>query len=136
MAAQRGRDILIKAETAAGVWTSIGGLRSKSISLNEGMVDASDGDSPNRWRELLEGAEIRSASISGGGIFKDSVGEGFMRSQWFAGTHPRLQFIIAGMGTLEGKFQITKLDYSGDYNKEAQYSMSFESNGEITFTAS
>lgn len=136
MVAQRGRDVLIKSETAPGVWTSIGGLRSKSISLNESLVDASDSDSPGRWRELLEGAEIRMATISGGGIFKDSAGENFMRLQWFAGTHPRLQFVVAGMGTLEGKFQITKLDYSGDYNKEAQYSMSFESNGEITFTAS
>lgn len=135
MAAQTGRNVLIKAEVTAGNWITIGGMRSKSISLNEGMVDASDGDSPNRWRELLEGAEIRSASVSGSGIFKDSAGEGFVRAQWFAGTHPRVQFIIPSFGILEGKFQITKLDYSGDYNKEAQYSMSFESNGEIVFTA-
>ena len=135
MSAQKGRDILIKAETAPSTWTTIGGVRSKSISLNDGMVDVSDGDSAGRWRELLEGAEIRSASISGSGIFKDSIGENFLRSQFFSGTHPRLQFIVAGAGTLEGKFQITKLDYSGDYNKEASYSLSFESNGEITFTA-
>lgn len=135
MGAQKGRDILIQAETSAGVWTNIGGLRQKSISFNEGMVDITDGDSAGRWRELGEGFEIRSASISGGGLFKDSLGENFIRSAFFSGTHPRLRFISPGDMQIEGKFQITKLDRSGDHNKELAYSVSFESNGELSVTA-
>ena len=43
--------------------------------------------------------------------------------------------IVPDFGTFEGPFDITSIEYSGEYNGEAQYSMSFESAGQITFTA-
>jgi TP901-1 family phage major tail protein len=133
MAAQKGRDILLKMETSAGVFTTIGGLRSKSFRLNEGAVDISDGDSAGQWRELLEGADIRSCSISGSGIFKDTAGEAAVLAAKLAGTHPVFQLIFPSLGTISGKFMISSLDFSGNYNGEANYSLSLESNGEVTF---
>mgnify|MGYP006173100469 CR=1 FL=1 len=56
MSAQRGKDILLKIEGAPGVFTTVAGLRARTISLNARTVDATDGDSAGRWRELLGGA--------------------------------------------------------------------------------
>lgn len=136
MAAQKGREILIKADVAAdGNFVTIGGMRSKSLSINEETVDVTDSDSANSWRELLAGAGVKNASISGSGVFKDSASEAQILTWKMAGTHPDLQFIVPSLGTFEGEFAIPSLEYSGEYNGEAQFSMSFDSAAEITFTA-
>ena len=44
MSAQRGKDILLKIEGAPGVFTTVAGLRARTISLNARTVDATDGD--------------------------------------------------------------------------------------------
>lgn len=137
MAGQAGRSVLIKVDSdGSGTFVTIGGIRSKNISLADETVDITDGDSTGRWRELLAGAGVRSAAMSGTGVFKDSAGEEDVRGYFFAGTIVDYQFIIPDFGTIEGAFQITGLDYSGEYNGEAQYGMSFESAGALAFTAS
>jgi TP901-1 family phage major tail protein len=135
MAAQKGKEILIKAETSPGQFVTIGGMRSKSISLNKETVDVTDSDSVNQWRELLSGAGVKSAQISGSGVFKDSAAEGKCREWFFNDTMPNMQFIVPDFGTFTGQFDIPTLEYSGEYNAEAQFSMSFESAAQITFTA-
>mgnify|MGYP002780741152 CR=1 FL=1 len=72
MAAQRGKDMLLKIEDAPGVFTAVGGLRARTISLNARAVDATDADSAGRWRELLSGAGVKSAAVSGQGVFRDA----------------------------------------------------------------
>lgn len=136
MAAQKGSDILIKVDsTGAGVFITIGGMRSKSISFNAETVDVSDSDSVNKWRELLEGAGLKSATITGSGVFKDSAGEEDVRGYFFTGAIEEYQFIVPDFGTVEGMFQVTSLDYAGEHNGEATFSMTFESAGELTWTA-
>lgn len=135
MAAQKGRDVLIKVDDGASNFNTIGGLRSRAVSINSETVDVTDGDSTNQWRELLEGAGIKNATITGSGIFKDSASEEDVRGYAFAGTIANYQFIIPSFGTIEGPFQVTSLDYAGEYNGEATYSMTFESAGALTWTA-
>ena len=136
MAAQKGSDILIKVDsTGAGVFITIGGMRSKSISFNAETVDVSDSDSVNKWRELLEGAGLKSATITGSGVFKDSAGEEDVRGYFFTGAIEEYQFIVPDFGTVEGLFQVTSLDYAGEHNGETTFSMTFESAGELTWTA-
>lgn len=136
MAAQKGSDILIKVDSnGAGSFVTIGGMRSKSISLNAETVDVSDSDSVNKWRELLAGAGMKSATLTGSGIFKDTAGEEDVRGYFFAQSIEDYQFIIPDFGTIEGAFQVTAIDYAGEYNGEATYSMTFESAGELTWTA-
>ena len=67
MAAQRGKDILLKIEGAPGVFTTVAGLRARTISLNARTVDATDGDSAGRWRELLGGAGVQRAGLGESG---------------------------------------------------------------------
>jgi TP901-1 family phage major tail protein len=136
MAAQKGSDILIKVDSnGAGSFVTVGGMRSKTISLNAETVDVSDSDSTNKWRELLANAGMKSATITGSGVFKDSAGEEDVRGYFFTQAIQDYQFIIPDFGTIEGAFQVTAIDYAGEYNGEATYSMTFESGGELTWTA-
>lgn len=136
MAAQKGKDILVKVDSdGAGAFLTVSGMRSKSINFNSELVDASDSDSANSWRELLADAGLKSATITGSGIFKDGESEEDVRGYFFSQAHHDYQFIIPDFGTVEGPFQVESLTYEGEHNGEATYSMSFASAGELTFTA-
>ena len=48
---------------------------------------------------------------------------------------PRFQVVIPDFGIVEGRFQITALEYSGSHNGEASYELTLASAGQLTFTA-
>jgi TP901-1 family phage major tail protein len=74
MVAQKGKDLLIKLDmTGAGSFETIAGLRASRITFNAETVDVTHLGSEGRWRELLSGAGVRSAAISGSGIFRDTA---------------------------------------------------------------
>tara|TARA_R100000951_G_C2606697_1_gene169891 strand:+ start:442 stop:882 length:441 start_codon:yes stop_codon:yes gene_type:complete len=145
MAAQKGLDVLMKIDIS-GTKTTIGGLRSTSITLNDESVDVTNKDSLGS-RTLLAGAGVNSLSISGSGVFTDSAAEVAVRTAFQAqqntsdgssgqtAAFESFQFRIPNLGTYTGNFQITSLEFAGEYNGEATYSMSFESAGYITFAA-
>ena len=135
MSAQRGKDILLKIEGAPGVFTTVAGLRARTISLNARSVDATDGDSAGRWRELLGGAGVKSAAISGSGVFRDENTDERARQIFFDGEVPDFQVIVPSFGVIEGPFQIAAIEYAGSHNGEATYEMSLASAGVLTFTA-
>ncbi len=41
--------------------------------------------------------------------------------------------LIPAFGTVSGAFQITALEYSGDYNGEVRFEIALESAGVLTF---
>ena len=98
-------------------------------------MDVTDSCSAGRWRELLAGAGARSATITGSGIFKDTDMEDDVRRYFFDGVMFDAQFIIPSFGIVEGPWAITSLDYAGEYNGEVTFSMTFESAGQLIFTA-
>lgn len=132
MAAQKGREILIKRDSGGSVFVTIGGMRAKSISIN-GAAPADVSDSDSTWRELLAGAGLKSVSISGSGVFKDSAAENGVRTDIFNDSSVAYQMVMPGLGTFSGNFICTSLQYQGDYQSEVQFSMSWESAGEVTF---
>lgn len=136
MAAQAGKNILIKHDSdGAGTFVTLGGMRTKSMTINRETIDTTDSDSVNLMRELLAGGGVASMSISGGGVFKESAGEKACIGRVLSGAIVDHQFIYPGLGTFEGLFQTTQAQLNGEYNGEAQFSLSFESAGEIAFTA-
>ncbi|WBC28288.1 major tail protein [Desulfofustis phage LS06-2018-MD02] len=135
MTAQKGADLLVKVDDGTGNFQTACGIRSKSISFNTETVDVTDSCSAGRWRELLAGAGIRSATITGSGIFKDTEMEDDIRRYFFDGVMFDAQFIIPDFGTLQGPWAITSLDYAGEYNGEVTFSMTFESAGQQIWTA-
>ena len=57
MAAQKGRDLLLKIDaTGRGSFQTVAGLRSHAISFNAAAVDVTHQESAGQWRELLAGA--------------------------------------------------------------------------------
>ena len=136
MAVQSGKDLLIKLDlNGAGLFETIAGLRATRISFNAETVDVTSLESQGGWRELLSGAGVRSASVSGSGVCVDANTDDRARQIFFAGTVENFQVIIPDFGIVEGPFQITSIEYSGSHNDEASYEMAMASAGAMTFTA-
>ena len=136
MAAQSGKDLLVKVDmTGDGLFESAAGLRATRISFNAESVDVTSLESAGGWRELLAGAGVKTASISGSGVFRDEATDERMRQVFFDGETPDFQVIIPSFGTVEGPFQITSIEYAGTFDGEATYELSLSSAGAITFVA-
>ena len=136
MAAQNGKDLLGKVDmNGDGLFETIAGLRATRVSFNAESVDVTSLESQGGWRELLSGAGVKSAAISGSGVFKDAGTDERARQLFFDGETPDFQVIIPDFGIVEGAFQVTSIEYSGSYNGEATYEMSMASAGALTFTA-
>ena len=136
MAAQRGKDLLLKLDlTGAGACETGAGLRATRIAFNAETVDVTNLGSAGRWRELLAGAGVRSASISGSGVFRDESTDERARAIFFAGEIPTFQVIIPSFGKVSGPFQITSLEYSGQHDGEAVYEIALASAGAVSFEA-
>ena len=136
MVAQNGKDLLIKIDmTGDGQFETAAGLRATRISFNADSVDVTSLESAGGWRELLGGAGVKTASISGSGVFKDAATDERARQIFFESETPGFQVIIPDFGTVEGPFQITSIEYSGSHNGEATYELSLASAGALTFTA-
>ena len=111
MPAQNGRDLLIRVDMLGdGTFQTIAGLRATRISFNAETVDVTSLESTGGWRELLSGAGVKTAAISGSGVFKDEGTDERARQIFFDGEIPDFQVIIPDFGTIEGAFQVTALE--------------------------
>lgn len=135
MSAQKGKDLLVKISDGAGGFTTVAGLRTRRLAFNAETVDVTNAESANRWRELLDGAGVKRASITGQGLFKDAPSDALMRQTFFDGTIVAYQIVIPDFGTVQGLFQLTGLEFAGEHNGEMTYTIAMESAGELTFTA-
>jgi TP901-1 family phage major tail protein len=136
MAAQKGRDLLLKIDTdALGSFVTVAGLRTKRLAFNSQPADVTDADSAGRWRELLAGAGVQRASLSGSGIFKDAASDASIRTRFFSAEIVDWQLAIPDFGIVEGPFQITALEYSGNHDGEIAFEIAMESAGQISFEA-
>lgn len=136
MVAQNGKDLLIKLDmTGDGQFDAIAGLRATRISFNAESVDVTSLESAGGWRELLGGAGVKSAAISGSGVFRDAGSDERARQIFFDSEVPDFQVIIPDFGIVEGPFQVTSIEYAGAYNGEATYELALASAGALRFTA-
>ncbi len=136
MPAQKGRDLLLKVDAdATGVFTTVAGLRSRTLSFNTGSIDITSSESAGQWRELLAGGGIRTAKVSGSGIFKDAASDATIRSHVMGGLVRPWQIVIPSFGIVAGLFQIVAFDMGGRHDGEVTFEIALESAGELTFTA-
>jgi len=115
MAAQKGKDLLLKIADGVG-FTTVAGLRANRLSFNAETVDITHAESVGRWRELLDGAGVKRASVTGRGLFKDAATDASMRQTFFDGTILNYQIVIPAFGTVQGPFQLTNLEFAGGHN--------------------
>lgn len=132
MSGQKGRDVLIKIADGED-FVTVAGIRAKTISLNARSVDGTSGESPEAWRELIAGAGVKSASVSGAGVFKDAASDALMQQTFFAQSVANFQLLIPDFGAFAGPFLVEALDYSGDHDGEATFAITLASAGALSF---
>ena len=136
MAAQKGKDLLLKVDsTGAGVFTTVAGLRSRTLAVNAESVDITHAESAGQWRELLAGAGVKTARLTGAGVFKDAASDATVRDYTFNGTIRNWQVVVPDFGIIEGPFQITSLEFNGRHDGEVAFELALESAGALSFTA-
>ena len=126
-----GRDILLKVREG-GTDRTVAGLRTKSLSLDARPVDVTDAGSGG-WREILPGAGLRSAELTGQGIFRSAASDATLRAAFFDQSALACTFLMPGFGELSGDFLVTRLAYAGRHDGEAAFEMTFASVGAIAF---
>ena len=134
MVAQKGRDLLLKIDAdGSGGFVTVAGLRARRLAFNAETVDVTDAESAGRWRELLAGAGVRRAGLSGAGIFKDAASDALIREVFFEGTIRDWQIVVPDFGTVAGPFQLTGLTFSGEQTGEGALEIALESAGALAF---
>ncbi len=142
MTAQKGKDILIKLlvseeteQEEDKVYATMAGLRAHNISLNTTSVDISNASQSHQWRELLAGAGLKTMSVSGEGVFRDEDADNKIRQEFVNGTISEWLIHIPDFYDVNGKFQVTGLEYAGEYDGEVTWRLSLESAGALAFEA-
>jgi TP901-1 family phage major tail protein len=134
MAAQKGSALLMKIGNGGSpeTFTTIGGMRSTSISMNDEVVDITNKDS-GRARAILAQAGVNSMTVSGSGVFTDSASEATLEGKFDSSTLGNYQFLVPDFGTYTGEFMVASLEYAGEHNGEVTYSVTLENSGAFTF---
>jgi TP901-1 family phage major tail protein len=136
MAAQKGRDLLLKLDpTGSGTFVTIAGLRTRSLSFDAATVDITSAESAGQWRELLAGAGLKRARLSGSGIFRDEASDAAMKDCFFTGAIKAWRVVVPDFGNIDGPFQVTSLEFTGQHSGELTFEVSLESAGQLVFTA-
>lgn len=136
MAKFKGLDFILEVKTATTpsvVWTKMCGLTQTGLTINGEGVDVTDNCSEG-WREMLEGAGIRSVSISASGNASDNAAQQFILAKILANEFVEAR-IKRGYGDeFAGVFQIPSNGYSAPHNGAETFEVTLESAGEITYT--
>lgn len=132
MTAQKGSAFLLKIGDGAQppAYQTVAGLRTTQLSINGDAVVVTHKESGG-WRDLLSGAGVRSVSVSAAGIFLASEAEAEIRAHALAGTIDDYELSFEDGERLRGRFLVQRLDYSGDFNGERNYTLQLESSGAV-----
>jgi TP901-1 family phage major tail protein len=132
MPAEKGSAFLLKVGDGGDPpeYATVAGMRTTQMSINGEPVNVTSKDSGG-WRELLSGAGVRSVSVAGSGIFTGSSAEARLKANALAGAIDDYELSFESGEKLRARFLVARLDYSGDYNGERNYSLSLESSGPV-----
>lgn len=132
MAIESGAAFLLRISDGAvpEQFNTVAGLRTTQISMGTDAVVVTHKGSGG-WRELLPLAGVKSVSISGAGVFTGSTAEQALKTAALSGTVPRYEVSFESGERLRGRFQVRRLDYSGDFNGERTFTLALESSGPV-----
>jgi len=132
MPAQNGSAFLLKIGDGGSpaTYETVAGMRTTQLSINGDPVVVTHKQSGG-WRDLLSGAGTRSVSVSAAGIFLGSTAESSIRAHALAGTLDDYELSFEDGERLRGRFLVQRLDYSGDFNGERNYTLQLESSGPV-----
>ena len=140
MAKQLGRTFLLKAGDgqASETFNTLAGINSKSLTVNNSAIDVTTPDATTPggklWAQSLSG--LKQVSVSGDGVFLDDTGEARLNTvAMSADPVANFEIVVPDFGTYAGEFRVTSLEFGGETEGGVTFSVSLESNGEVTFTA-
>lgn len=135
MPAKSGAMVLIKIGDGGDpeLFTTIGGLRTASLILNNQLLDSSHVDS-GEWKQLANSAGVKSLAVTGNGIFTDASSEEVLRQNAFASSVNKYQLFLANGDYVTGPFVVASYERSGSHDGAESYSIILESAGQIIFT--
>lgn len=136
-ATKGGAEITFTDTIASGLtyelFSTVGGLRSSGLSYSSEGIDTTNYGS-NQWRQMKDGAGIKSASVTGEGVISNTENYTILRTQFISNALTCMAFCNVTTGEVEyGCFKITAIEKTAEYSGEATYSMSAESSGEISY---
>lgn len=136
MAAEKGRAFVLKIGSGGTpeVFTTIGGMRTTSLSINNEIVDVTNKMS-NGWREMLAGAGTRAVGLGGAGVFTNSASEILFQSKVLEGSIDAYEVVFESGDKFVGAFLAVSLEHAGDHNGERSYLLRLESSGPVSFAA-
>ena len=133
MSAESGELFLLKAGdggTPTEVFTTVAGLRATDLNIGSEIIDITNKDSGG-WRRQLKGG-VRSVSVSGSGVFTDDASQADVRTKALNATIDNYQVVFENGDAFQGAFKITSLGFGGEYNGEAVFDITLESDGPVT----
>lgn len=132
MAGFNGRSLTIDWDS-----TTLVGVRTRGVSMNNEMVDVTTDDDAG-WRKLLATPGVKSLEVSVSGISSDEVlmAEFFNASTTGETLRIDLPSSLATPGNMSGTFHLASFEVNGEHDGAVEFSATFQSSGAVTYTAS
>jgi len=127
-----GRAFVLKNGTWSG-GVNVGDCKSHSLKLNNELVDITNKSSAG-YRTLLAGAGTQSISISLNGVMTTDAGFETLQGYAMASSINAHAMQWADGDTLEGSFQVSNFEITGEFNGAQTFTCTLESSGSWTFT--
>lgn len=135
MAAQKGRNVLVKYNTTGSTYATVGGAREATLTISNEPVDITTSDDAG-VRKLLEGAGVNSVSVKLQGVYVEDAAAAAIRIDASTNAHRNFQFVMPGTvaKTYQGSFMVASFEEAGSYNGTATYNLTLESAGAVTIS--
>lgn len=139
MADGKGRLLLLKLADGADPegFSNLAGIKTRNLSINNSLADVTvpDRDEPEGivYSSMVYG--IQSVSFSGSGISDDSATSKQLNAACLEQTQINAKVVVPGIGEYAGVILIESMEFSGETEGGAEFSISVKFTGKITFTA-
>lgn len=141
MPAVRGGNLLIKRGDGMSpeTFTTVGALRNATVTINGNPIDVTTADDVDGndeiWRAMITG--VKDLQVAGDGVAKaiepaQSVLEDFIGVNTVITNY---QVVIPYIGTFELPMIVGNMEFNGNYDDAARFSLSLQSAGAPEFTA-
>lgn len=117
--------------------TTLVGVRSRGVTMNNEMVDVTT-DDDSGWRTLLATPGVKSIEVTISGITSDEVllAEFFNASTSGEILKADLPSSLAVPGNYSGTYHLSSFEHNGEHDGAVEFSATFMSSGAVTYTAS
>jgi predicted secreted protein len=139
MPAQRGSDLLIKRGDGqpTEVFTTVGALQSSTLRINGNPIEVTTADDVDVngeiWKTFITGP--KDLGVSGNGIGKALEPIQSVYNDYATGAITNYQLVVPNLGTFTVAMIVGNMEFSGQYDGVAGFSLDLQSAAAPTFAA-